>query len=158
MFRTEENLNPHDTYIFNMVPCLHPNEHVSAYCEYQTHCLGAVILNSAIHDGDYTYFEDIEMFDVLDKFRKQTLETLSDLHNLPDDDEHHPDVYMALDNNPDDLGETLYWQYLTYHTQVLSHIMEILNHSARNGVNYRDFTLSAGTDRIVLRLMKGLYP
>lgn len=155
MSRIEENLNPTDRYIFLNTHCVHPNENVAHFCEYQADSMGHNILAAVLHDSDYDYFNDLEMFALRDGFNSLVTETLNGIYDT-EDGECHPDVLYYLANHYNLLGELLYWQYYWYHANVLSHVGNILEDASKRNIKYVDFQLSSDGDKHVLRLIRGI--
>ena len=154
MGRMEENLNPMDVYIFNRIKCRHPNVNIAEYCEYVGDYLVESILNSLVHDIDYTYFEDINASDPQIKFETLTNESLSELSQVGEC--YHPDVSQLMLSNSSEIGWTLMSHIRNIHYCIFTHLPGIFEKAQWDNVSYRDYQLALAGDRIVLRLLKGV--
>lgn len=151
----EENLNPHDVYIFVNTHCVHPNENIAAFCNYEADNMGHYVMTSVVHDRDYDHFSNVRQYGLRSVINDNVNEAIQNIYSVSDDEFHH-DVYDAVSNDSGNFIDILYWQLYWYHVNVLVHVENILHDARLRHVNYVDFQLSSDGDKYVLRLIKGI--
>lgn len=152
----EENLSPHDVFIFELNKSIHPNHNIADFIEYSNDNTGISIVSSIVHDNDLYYFDMVRergLDVVLEGLINDVISVVWD-----GEDEHHPDVVHILNNDAQGFGYTMLYDLSRYHSTVLCHLENIFITAKQNNINYVDFTLSEAENKIVLRLLKGIMP
>lgn len=155
MFGSEEYLNPHDIFIFQL-PIISDRYApiVQDHCDSEMYALGQSLISSIIFDDDFSYYESIEehtLVYVLEVAVNDSLQAMCD-----NDTAYLEKLLIPFDGDRGSLGFAIYNHLYNYHVLILQHLPTIFAAARRKNVNYVDFNLSEATDSIVLRLNKGI--
>lgn len=155
MFGSEEQLNPHDVFIFQL-PIVSDRymSIVQDHCNSEMYALGHSLISSIIFDDDFSYYENIEdhsLTYVLEVAVNDTIQAMCD-----NDAAYLEQLLVPFDGDRCALGYAIYNHLYNYHVLILQHLPTIFAMARRKNVNYVDFNLSEATDSIVLRLNKGI--
>lgn len=149
-----ENLNPHDTFAFHNVQCIHPNTELAYYCDYEASSLGESLLCCILQDYDWSYFEDIEMFTLDNKLEGLVNDAIVCMGD--NGDAFHQNVVSFANDSPQAFGIVLYNHLFNYHAAFLQYIVPIFDSARERNIVYNDYSLSEGSDAVILRLMRGI--
>lgn len=157
MFGSEENINPHDVYLFSLPEVSNMyTQAVQDYCSYEMDCASYNLLSSILFDKDYTYYENIH-----DNTLEATL--MSDVNDaisrLADsgDDSYYEMLISDCGGEPQNLGQALYNHLYHFHHTFLQHIPTMINMATLKNEVYVDFNISDDVDKMVVRFKRGRY-